>query len=402
MSTNKKVTKKKVPTTKVSSKVSKSPATKEVSKKTGKKALVVKKATPKVAVNKPVKKDEKKTVKKVEKIPAKKVETPRPAVANRPVKVLKEGAKNVAKKLPSKSTPKVSKTLKAVVVKDKDKDKAQTKKKVVINKEKEKEEKTKEVIGGPKKSSKGPSNNKLKVNANKDKKTTKEFAEDQIETDDELDDSFLDGDEEEGDFSGDDYENIENAEGEEVRRNKGLDDDSLDEDEEEDEKSLVLSPSPKFSEHEMSDDLKDLLTDELTGLSDDYSFHDIFLAMRSLDFFKEESDECIERGCDNPATTAGYCRYHYIVNWREIKRKQEILQTGKLQDLIESVVARYPAKIVKNILADLGDEKTFFGVLKELNIESSDSFDDVDGEDDDGDIAFETKGLEKTFEEEDV
>jgi len=134
-------------------------------------------------------------------------------------------------------------------------------------------------------------------------------------------------------------------------------------------------------------------------LSEDHSLKDIFDAIQSVSFFVSSSDECSERGCENPATTLGYCRYHYIVNWKSIKRKQAILEEGKLQQFIEELVDKYPAKFIENILGDLDDEKTFVSVLKELNIEADESFDDVDDLDgeDDQDMAYETKGSVKAI-----
>lgn len=72
---------------------------------------------------------------------------------------------------------------------------------------------------------------------------------------------------------------------------------------------------------------------------------------------------------------------------------------GKLQHYIEDLVSKYPLKYVEGILGDLSDEKTFFGILKEMNIESdSDDIYDEDSEealDDDQDIAYETKVTSK-------
>ena len=120
-----------------------------------------------------------------------------------------------------------------------------------------------------------------------------------------------------------------------------------------------------------------------------------------MDFFLSDNDECIEKSCDNIATTSGFCRFHYIKNWKEVKRKQSILNEGKLQDYIEDLVAKYPLHHIEQILSDLVDEKTFFGILKEMNIEVDgelDNFDELEG-DDDQDIAYETKTNPKSFDE---
>lgn len=144
------------------------------------------------------------------------------------------------------------------------------------------------------------------------------------------------------------------------------------------------------------DEIRDNLAEELMALSEDFKLQDIFEAVRLLDFFSVDSDECIERNCDNPATSLGYCRFHYIRNWKDIKKKQSILMEGKLQDYIEELVGKYPIKYIEAIINDLAEDKSFMGILKELNIESEDdeAFDE-DG-DDDQDIAYETKQTVKT------
>lgn len=141
-------------------------------------------------------------------------------------------------------------------------------------------------------------------------------------------------------------------------------------------------------------EIKENLADEVLSLSEEHSLKDIFDSLRTMDFFVTDTDDCMQKNCDNPATTLGFCRYHYIKNWKEIKRKQSILAEGKLQLFIEDLVNKYPLKYLEGILSDLADEKTFFGVLKEMNIESDtdDIYDeDSDDLDDDQDIAYETK-----------
>src|SRR5690606_34235202 len=48
---------------------------------------------------------------------------------------------------------------------------------------------------------------------------------------------------------------------------------------------------------------------------------------------------CREVGCESLATSGGYCRLHYIRNWKRIKRRELILKEGKLNRYIEELVA---------------------------------------------------------------
>lgn len=58
---------------------------------------------------------------------------------------------------------------------------------------------------------------------------------------------------------------------------------------------------------------------------------------------------------------------------------------------------------IESVLSDLDDEKSFFQVLNELNIEADESFDDVDDldQEDDQDMAYETKGTVRAINEDD-
>lgn len=110
---------------------------------------------------------------------------------------------------------------------------------------------------------------------------------------------------------------------------------------------------------------------------------------------------CREVACEGLATSAGYCRLHYIKNWKKIKRKEVILKEGKLNQYIEELVAKYPDKYIEAIRQDLANDKDFAKVIYDLDLdESLDDF-DVDAEssdniidsikrdfDDEGDTGF--------------
>lgn len=89
---------------------------------------------------------------------------------------------------------------------------------------------------------------------------------------------------------------------------------------------------------------------------------------------------CREVACEGLSTTAGYCRLHYIKNWKKIQRKQLILKEGKLNQYIEELVLKYPDKYIEAIRQDLANDKDFAKVIYDLDLdESVDDF-DVEGE----------------------
>jgi hypothetical protein len=158
----------------------------------------------------------------------------------------------------------------------------------------------------------------------------------------------------------------------------------------------------KKKAEEVNTKAREEILSTLSSAKGQFNLEDILEAMRSMDNFISLSDECLEKNCDNLSTTGGYCRVHYIKNWDEIKNREKIIKQGKLNEVIKDVLDKFPIKVIQDILDDLQDDKTFFRVLKELNIDSrSEAFDDTDDEDieDDRDIAYETKGTFKTINE---
>lgn len=89
---------------------------------------------------------------------------------------------------------------------------------------------------------------------------------------------------------------------------------------------------------------------------------------------------CREVACEALSTSGGYCRLHYVKNWKKIKRKELILKEGKLNQYIEELVSKYPDKYIEAIRQDLAEDKAFAKVIYDLELdESVDDF-DVEGE----------------------
>ncbi len=90
---------------------------------------------------------------------------------------------------------------------------------------------------------------------------------------------------------------------------------------------------------------------------------------------------CREVACEGLATTGGYCRLHYIKNWKQIKRKELILREKKLNQYIEELIAKYPDKYIEAIRQDLASDKDFAKVIYDLDLdENIDDF-EIDGSD---------------------
>jgi hypothetical protein len=80
---------------------------------------------------------------------------------------------------------------------------------------------------------------------------------------------------------------------------------------------------------------------------------------------------CRVKDCDRLAEVDAYCRYHYILLWKNIQTRRHILQEGKLERYIEELTARYPDKFLEILKKDLRSEKDFLAAIQELEIDES-------------------------------
>lgn len=106
---------------------------------------------------------------------------------------------------------------------------------------------------------------------------------------------------------------------------------------------------------------------------------------------------CRESGCENIATTKGFCRLDYIKNWKKIKRKEMILKEGKLNQYIEELVTKYPDKYMEIIRQDLSSEVSFNKVIHDLELDESIDDLEYDGDSIDnliGSIRKDSEGFE--------
>ena len=172
--------------------------------------------------------------------------------------------------------------------------------------------------------------------------------------------------------------------------------------EDDDDFDFGIDPDSEFSfeeELEIQEDIRHDLIEEVSALAEDFNVEEVFSALRDINFFsKQDTDDCREKICDNLSSMDGYCRLHYIKNWKSIKRKRIILKEGKLVALVEELIRKYPANLIELVANDLMDDKQFFQALKAMNIETTIDYDDTETygdleDDDDTDINVETRGF---------
>ena len=67
---------------------------------------------------------------------------------------------------------------------------------------------------------------------------------------------------------------------------------------------------------------------------------------------------CKETGCSNQQTTAGYCRLHYLKNWKRIRNEKQRKAAKNLNKYIENIVRSNPDRAVDSLKGNLRDEGT--------------------------------------------
>ena len=80
---------------------------------------------------------------------------------------------------------------------------------------------------------------------------------------------------------------------------------------------------------------------------------------------------CRVKDCDQIALVDSYCRYHYLLFWKNIQVRKKILSEGKLERYVEELTARYPDKYLDMLRKDLRNEKDFQAAIQELEIDEA-------------------------------
>ncbi|MBI4367288.1 MAG: hypothetical protein HY543_10755 [Deltaproteobacteria bacterium] len=66
---------------------------------------------------------------------------------------------------------------------------------------------------------------------------------------------------------------------------------------------------------------------------------------------------CKEEGCQNAQTAGGFCRLHYLKNWKRVKKQTEKKAADKLNKYVERMMRQYPDRYVDEIKKDLRTRK---------------------------------------------
>jgi hypothetical protein len=66
---------------------------------------------------------------------------------------------------------------------------------------------------------------------------------------------------------------------------------------------------------------------------------------------------CLEEGCKNEQTTKGFCRLHYLKNWKRIREEGEQKAATRLNRYVEGIVRNHPDRYMEVIRKDIRERK---------------------------------------------
>ncbi|MBI2027402.1 MAG: hypothetical protein HYS98_06345 [Deltaproteobacteria bacterium] len=87
---------------------------------------------------------------------------------------------------------------------------------------------------------------------------------------------------------------------------------------------------------------------------------------------------CLEEECGQKASMEGYCRLHYLKNWKSIQLQKKLKKERKLNEYVDHIVHKYPHDYLRVIREDLASDKDLTDLLSEATSDTAhlEEFDD--------------------------
>jgi len=83
----------------------------------------------------------------------------------------------------------------------------------------------------------------------------------------------------------------------------------------------------------------------------------------------KKEKNCSAPSCKKEASSHGYCRLHYISNWKHIRFNEKVKAERRLNAYVDRIAKKYPQDYLEKIKESLEDEKKFKEMVSELDIE---------------------------------
>ncbi|MFM8314032.1 MAG: hypothetical protein ACKOA8_07070, partial [Deltaproteobacteria bacterium] len=95
---------------------------------------------------------------------------------------------------------------------------------------------------------------------------------------------------------------------------------------------------------------------------------------------KTATKPCSQAKCKSIAESSGYCRLHYLANWKRIKLNNQLKAEARLNHFVDKLAKKYPDSYIEKIKEGVENEERFLEITKELDIESKESIKETDSE----------------------
>lgn len=74
--------------------------------------------------------------------------------------------------------------------------------------------------------------------------------------------------------------------------------------------------------------------------------------------------------CKETAVSHGYCRLHYIANFRTIRLSEQIKAERRLNAYVDRLSKRYPGEVLEKIKAGIESDEKFKESVEELDLDT--------------------------------
>jgi hypothetical protein len=89
---------------------------------------------------------------------------------------------------------------------------------------------------------------------------------------------------------------------------------------------------------------------------------------------------CIQADCSEQAVSHGYCRLHYIANWKHIKFNNKVKAERRLNAYVDRIAKKYPKDYMEKIKEGLESDEKFKKTWEELDLDSPDESSETERE----------------------
>ncbi len=84
---------------------------------------------------------------------------------------------------------------------------------------------------------------------------------------------------------------------------------------------------------------------------------------------KKKAPKCKTRGCKLPSATHGFCRLHYLSNWKALKEDEKVRAERRLNAYVDRLAKRYPDDYLEKIKEGIEDESMFNKTMETLELD---------------------------------